>query len=122
MSESDSWLPPREQDLVDLCKKWDKGLNDPAAVAAFGWNQTEVTGTVTPINRFLIARAAYQEDNSSKNRLTKDEAKDAGKDAMRDFANTSIRYNKLMTEEQKREYGIHTPGSGSPIPVPTTSP
>jgi hypothetical protein len=27
-----------------------------------------------------------------------------------------------MTEEQKREYGIHTPESGSPVPVPITSP
>jgi hypothetical protein len=70
----------------------------------------------------MTARETYKEDNSGKNRLTKDEAKKMEKAALREFANTSIRYNKLMTEEQKREYGIHTPGSGSRVPVPTTSP
>jgi hypothetical protein len=67
----------------------------------------------------LTARTTYKQDNSSRNRL----AKETAKEAMRGFANTSIRYNKLMKEEDKRHYGIHTPdstpSSGTP---PTTYP
>jgi hypothetical protein len=54
----------------------------------------------------LTARAAYGETDSTKNRLVKDEAKDAAKSAMRDFANSSIRYNKQMNDENKLDYGI----------------
>jgi hypothetical protein len=42
---------------------------------------------------------------------------------VRDFANTSIRFNKLMADEQKLHYGIrpadktHTPG-GEPTTFP----
>jgi hypothetical protein len=122
MGEGESWLPTREQSLVDLCDKWARGLKSQPNITAFGWKQAEVTATLAAIEDFLAARVTYKGDNSRKNRLAKDEAKEAAMAAMRDFANTSIRYNKLMTEEQKREYGIHTPESGSPVPVPTTSP
>jgi hypothetical protein len=40
------WVPPREQDLVDLCQKWKSG-----------WNQTEVTATLGAADAFLTARA-----------------------------------------------------------------
>jgi hypothetical protein len=122
MSDGNSWPPRKEQDLADLCPKWKTGLEDPTVVAAFGWNQTEVTVILAPVNGFLTARTVYKQDDSSRNRLAKDEAKYVVKEAMRDFANTSIRYNKLMKEEDKRYYGIHTPGHPSPVPVPTTSP
>jgi hypothetical protein len=38
--------------------------------------------------------------------MAKDEAKEAAKSAMRDFANSNIRYNKQMTDEDKLVYGI----------------
>jgi hypothetical protein len=122
MTESESWLPSREQNLVDLCDRWARGLKSQPTISTFGWNQAAVTAAQAAIEDFLTARVTYKGDNSRKNRLAKDEAKEAAKNAMRDFANTSIRYNKLMTEEQKREYGIHTPEPGSPVKVPTTSP
>jgi hypothetical protein len=123
MSGSNSWLPTREQDLVDLCQKWTTGLENPANVTAFGWNQAEVTAALGPIDGFLTARTAYEQDDSHKNRVTKDEAKEAAKEAMRDFANTSIRFNKRMTKAQKEEYGIPTPDPiPTPIPAPTTYP
>jgi hypothetical protein len=58
------------------------------------------------IDAFLAAWDAYSDDNATGKCLTKDETKEAMTDAMRDFANTSIRYNKRMTEEQKLCYGI----------------
>jgi hypothetical protein len=119
MAEGDSWLPGKEQDLVDLCEKWDDGLDNPANTTAFGWNPAEVSSASARVHGFLTARTAYEKDNSSRNRLIKDEAKQAAKAAMRDFANTSIRHNKLMQEEDKRNYGIHTP---DPTPSPVTAP
>jgi hypothetical protein len=54
----------------------------------------------------LTARAAYEETDSTKNRLARDNAKDIAKSAMRDFANSSIRYNKQVKDEDKLDYGI----------------
>jgi hypothetical protein len=122
MSGGKSWLALRESTFVNLCKRWGAGLSNPALIAAFGWVQAYVSVTLAAIDAFLSAREIYHAIKTAKNRLTKDEAKEAAKSAMRDFANTSIRYNKLMTEEQKREYGIHTPKPGSPIPRPEIYP
>jgi hypothetical protein len=118
MSNED-WLPRKEQDLVDLCKKWDEGLGTPGNIAAFGWDQIEVTATLTAVDGFLTARGVYKDDNSTANRMAKDEARETAKAAMRDFANTSIRYNKLMMPEQKLYYGVRT---GDPTPSPTPKP
>jgi hypothetical protein len=114
-----SWLPRREQNFVDLCLRWKIGLEDPANVAAFGWDPAEVAVVLVAIDAFVMARMAYEQDNSTRNRLIKDEAKDATEHVMEDFANTSIRYNKLMKEENKQYYGIHTP---DPIPTPNPRP
>ncbi|MDR1030450.1 MAG: hypothetical protein LBL76_06210 [Treponema sp.] len=102
MSGNEDWVPETEQDLQDLCETWDDGLADPANTTAFGWKPEEVTLTRGRVSGFPAARAAYREDNSTRNRIKKDEAKEAAKADMRDFANTSIRYNKLMAEEDKR--------------------
>jgi hypothetical protein len=107
MANNGDWLPSREQDLADLCQKWKAGLENAANVTAFGWKQAEVTEVLGKVTAFLTARAAYEETDSTKNRMAKDEAKDAAKTAMRDFANGSIRFNKQMTPEDKQVYGIH---------------
>jgi hypothetical protein len=99
------WIPTREQDLVDLCGKWKSELENPANIAAYGWDQTEVTATLGKIDAFLTARSAYEADNSTAKRLTKDEAKEETVDAMRDFSNSSIRFNKKMTDAQKLVFG-----------------
>jgi hypothetical protein len=88
---SNERLQLREPDLADVCQKGKTGLGDPANVTAFGWIQTAVAAALGPIDTFLTARAAYGENDFSRNRLAKE--------AMRDFANTSIRFNKLMKEE-----------------------
>lgn len=106
MAHSD-WVPTREQDLVDLIGIWLIILADTAKVTAFGWVETEVTAVSGALNAFLTARAAYLSDNSSTNRLAKDETKEDAIDAMRDFANSSIRFNKRMDDETKERMGIH---------------
>jgi hypothetical protein len=114
-----SWLPRREQDFADLCAKWKAALEDPAVVAAFGWEQGEVTAVLAMLIAFLTARTAYEQVNSSRNRLVKDEARDMAERVMEGFANASIRYNKKMKEEDKQYYGIHTPDR---VPTANTAP
>jgi hypothetical protein len=118
-----NWLSGGEQNFADLCQRWKNGLGNPANVTAFGWNQTDVTAVLTAITAFLSARTAYQEDDSSRNRLIKDEAKDAAKAALRDFANSAMRFNKLMRDEDRLVYGLPPhDGSHTPDTEPTTFP
>lgn len=121
------WLSYREQDFADLCQKWKTGLGDAANVGAFGWKQTETAAVLAAVEEFLTARTDYENIDSSKNRLKKDEAKAAAKTAMRDFANSSIRFNKAMQDEDKLVYGLspvnrtHTAGS-APATFPEAEP
>jgi hypothetical protein len=112
---SKDWVPAREQDMADLCQKWKGGLSNPANVSAFGWNQADVTAVLGAIDAFLTARADYEADNSTAKRIAKDEAKEAAKTAMREFAHTGIRHNKLMKDEDRLFYGIR-PADGTPTP------
>ncbi|MDR2448080.1 MAG: hypothetical protein LBD58_12470 [Treponema sp.] len=119
------WLPTREQDLVDLCQKWRATLADPAKMTAYGWDQVECAEVLGKINAFLTARSAYESVNSTENRVAKDETKGEMVDAMREFANSSIRFNKKMDEAAKLFMGIHpkdtTPTShGIPASQPST--
>jgi hypothetical protein len=127
MANNGDWLPSREQDLADLCQKWKAGLENPANVTNFGWNQAEVTEALAKVAAFLTARTAYEEVDSTANRMAKDAAKEAAKSAMRDFANSSIRYNKQMKDEDKLVYGIRpvdrTPtAAGAPESYPEAEP
>jgi hypothetical protein len=127
MANNGDWLPSREQDLADLCQKWETGLENQANVTNFGWKQPEVTEALAKVTAFLTARAAYEEVDSTANRMAKDEAKDAAKSAMRDFANFAIRFNKQMRDEDKLVYGIRpvdrTPTSaGAPESYPEAEP
>jgi hypothetical protein len=106
-----------------LCVKWKGALEDPALAAAFGWDPAEAAVVLAYIIAFLSARAAYKEVNSSRNRLVKDEARKAAEHGMEVFANTSIRYNRKMKEEDKQDYGIHTPEyNPSSITAPASFP
>jgi hypothetical protein len=117
------WIPTREQDLVDLCEKWTAILGDTAKITAYGWDQTECAEISSKINRFLTARSAYETDDSSAKRLEKDEAKGETVDAMRDFANSSIRYNKKMPDADKLLMGIRpTDTTPTTHPAPASQP
>ena len=58
---STGWLPHREQELAGLCQKWKTGLENPANVTAFGWNQAAVTAVLGAADAFLTARAGFPE-------------------------------------------------------------
>jgi hypothetical protein len=116
MPNRDDWIPVQILLFVALCMKWKEGLENVANITAFGWLQTEIDKVLPKIIAFLTAQAAYEENNSSRNRLAKDDARDEAKRAMREFANTSIRYNPLMTPADRLVYGIR-PADTSSTPV-----
>jgi hypothetical protein len=122
MAHSD-WVPTKEQDLVDLIQKWIIVLTDTAKQTAFGWDSTECAEIANKLTAFLTARGVYETDNSTAHRLAKDEAKDEAVDAMRDFANASVRFNKKMSDEDKLVMGIR-PADTIPTthPTPTSQP
>jgi hypothetical protein len=125
MMAHNDWIPGREQDFVDLAARWKAGLSDAAKITAFAWDQAECAAAAGKIDAFLTARAAYDSDNSTAKRLAKDEAKGEAVDAMREFANAAVRFNKKMRDEDKLVYGIHpkdtTPTAhGTPSSQPDT--
>jgi hypothetical protein len=101
------WIPTREQNFVDLAAIWTATLQDTAKQTAYGWDVAECQAAAGKITAFLNARTAYETDNSTANRIVKDEAKSEAIDGMRDFANTSVRFNKRMNDENKLPLGIH---------------
>jgi hypothetical protein len=100
------WVPSREQDLADLAARWKAALSDPAKQAEYGWAAAECTALTAKIDGFLAARTAYEAADSTSNRIVKDEAKGDMIDAMRDFANASVRFNKRIPEQVKNGLGI----------------
>jgi hypothetical protein len=104
---SNEWLPRKEQDLVSLLARWDAWLNSTAKQKAFGWDTSECALVALKIGDFLSARIEYHISPMPENRLDKDEKKEVIEEAMRVFANSSIRYNTQMTDAERLFLGIH---------------
>ncbi|MDR1127431.1 MAG: hypothetical protein LBL06_04800 [Treponema sp.] len=109
MPRKEDWLPHREQDLVDFFELWLAILSDTLKQTAYGWDSTECTSVANKITAFLNARSLYEAENSLMHRIAKDEAKKEAVNAVREFANYAIRFNKKMTEKDKAPLGIHSP-------------
>ncbi|WP_059369150.1 hypothetical protein [Treponema endosymbiont of Eucomonympha sp.] len=116
------WIPAREQDLVDLAGKWAAALADSAKQTAFGWDDEECAAVEGKIADFLRAWDIYEADNSTVNRAGKDEAKGDAVDAMRDFANSAVRFNKRMRDDDKLFLGIHPADTPTSHGAPTSQP
>jgi hypothetical protein len=119
---SRDWLPEREVDLIEMMNIWYIWLSDTKKIAAFEWKSAECSNVILKIMNFLAARKDHHAVNSSVNRLLKDEAKVAAKTAMRNFANSSIRYNSNMAETDRLTLGIKDPAAHhTPRPDPIDS-
>jgi hypothetical protein len=121
-----NWVPRKEQDVVDLCKKWAAVLADSAKISAYGWDAAECAKVLGLINAFLTARGDYEVDDSTAKRIVKDEARAEAIGAMRDFANSSIRFNKKMDDAAKLFMGIGPKDTtltahGAPVSQPETA-
>lgn len=109
------WIPTREQDLIDVCGRWTTALTDSAKISAYDWDLVTCAAVLSAITAFVEARTNYEADNSTAHRLAKIEAKDAAVQMMRDFANSSIRFNKKMPDAEKLLFGIK-PADKTPTP------
>jgi hypothetical protein len=105
MAGSKAWLFSEEQDFVDLCQKWKTGLGDPEVAAIFGWDQRAIRAALTGIDAFLSARTRCEGDDSRGNRQAKDEAREAARAVMRDFANSSIHSGGRHDTTKAKEAG-----------------
>jgi hypothetical protein len=75
------------------------------------------------IGNFLAAREEYEASKTPENLLTKNEKKEEAIDAMRDFANSSVRFNEKMTDAEKLVLGIRpTDTTHTTHPAPTSQP
>jgi hypothetical protein len=117
-----SWIPRRTEDFVAFCTVWRTGLSDLAQGTAFGWVRETTMTLVSSIDGFLEAWEAYLEDNSSFNRRRKDMLREEAVRGIEDFANTSIRFNRKMTEPDKNRYGVFSRKPPHPVPVPVSVP
>jgi hypothetical protein len=117
--KSGHWIPEGEQDLVDLLARWDEYLSSASKRTEFGWDVAECSSATLKIGNFLSARLEYHANNSSGNLFIKNAARKAVVAMMRDFANSSIRYNKKMTDADKLYLGIKKRAShNAPQPAP----
>jgi hypothetical protein len=123
MPHSTDTIPRREQDLADLCEKWVPTLSDQTKQTAFDWDQAECNTVTGAIEAFLTARSTYETNDSHRNLLIKNEKKEVAIDAMRDFINSEIRYNKKMPDVDKFFLGVR-PADTKPTrqPVPSSQP
>jgi hypothetical protein len=120
---SKTWLPKREDALVDLMAIWQVKLPTSALQTAYGWVAAECTATVSAITTFTAARTAYQAAPTKGNHDLKEETKKAAVEAMRKFARERIRFNSKMNVAQKEEMGMLPPDpEPTPVPVPKTAP
>jgi hypothetical protein len=110
------WIPTRVLEFTELVKVWTALLPNAEKQTAFGWDPAECATAVQVLNAFLAAWEAYEGDQTTEKRLTRDEARNAAGAAMRDFANSSIRYNKKMSDEEKAHLGIHVRDT-TPMPI-----
>ncbi|MDR2739915.1 MAG: hypothetical protein LBB68_08820 [Treponema sp.] len=113
------WIPSKESDFQELVSKWETELADSAKRTAYGWVAEECERVLALLTDFTVKRAAYASVDSTENRIAKDAALKAAADAMRDFANTSIRYNHRMSPDAKKHMGVDTRDKTiTEVPVP----
>jgi hypothetical protein len=101
------WMPRKEQDRLQLMGTWKAGLGNTVYKTQFGWVEAECNALITLIDKAQSAYANYVEDNSSTRRITKDRAMEDATQGMRDFARSSIRFNKKMSAEYKAIFGVY---------------
>jgi hypothetical protein len=109
MMASHDWIPGKERDRLELMKTWNEGMANPVYKSQFGWADADCSAVSGKIDKALSAHNNYVADNSTPRRITKDRAMKEAPDAMRDFANSGIRFNKKMAPEYKIVFGIHEP-------------
>ena len=100
------WIPGKELDRIELMKRWNEGLANPVYKTQFGWADADCTAVTGKIEAAVSGYHSYVADNSTARRIAKDRAMQEAVTAMREFANSNIRYNKKMAAEYRIVFGI----------------
>jgi hypothetical protein len=100
------WIPGKEPDRIELMKRWNEGLENPVYKTQFGWAGADCAAVTGKIEAALSSYNSYTADNSTARRIAKDRAMQEALRAIREFANSSIRYNKKMAAEYRIVFGI----------------
>lgn len=111
------WLGSKENDFSHTCDIWVEVLSNEESVEAYEWKPLDCGEVLGKIDAYQAARDAYANDDSTVRCLKKNEAKDEARKIMREFANTSIRFNKKVDEVTRQYLGIRPKDT-----VPTTHP
>jgi hypothetical protein len=107
------WIPTIEGELVALIREWVKMLEDADKIVAFGWEAEVCAAVNIKLKAFLQAYAAYCRNDTSRNAFIKAGARKTAEAVMRVFANTSVRWNTLMPDEDKQTLGIRPRKTGN---------
>ncbi|MDR2927331.1 MAG: hypothetical protein LBV41_03905 [Cytophagaceae bacterium] len=117
------WIPSRENEFEDLCKKWVEELQTESNIVTFKWDADMCKDVANKIVSYLNAYTAYKENNSTLMRFAKDYAKKTAKAAIRQFSNTSVRFNINMDATNRLVMGIRPRESRhTPRPRPSSRP
>jgi len=123
MAAKKDWIPRKESELVPLMTFWRTQLGQLTVRNDFGWDMDDCYPVIAAITAFFDALDAYKAAPTNGNREYKDDLKAAAVEKMRAFARTDIRFNKIMTVPQKREYGVREADTEpTPIAPPAAGP
>lgn len=115
-SMSKNWIPEKELEYVELCRKWSVMLKSQEIISMFGWDTKQCAAVLKVLDAFLAAHAMFKDVDSTANRMTKNELKKETMTLIRSFANSYVRYNPNMDAAARLDMGIRLPDS-----TPTTS-
>jgi hypothetical protein len=117
------WIKRSDPEFADQGDKWALVLADVAKQTAFGWDTTTCAEVGAKLAAFTVARTAYLSDNSTENRIIRDNARAAAVSAMRLFASQFVRNNPKVRDEDKFFLGVRIPDKTStPSAIPDTMP
>lgn len=100
------WLSRTDEGFYEQSGKWSVMLENETNQTNFKWETEDCMSVAGAINAFRTAYKDYKVVNSTKNRIAKDEAKKIAMSSMREFASSSVRYNKRMDEASRFQLGI----------------
>jgi hypothetical protein len=117
ISMSKNWIPEKELEYVAMCRKWVQILRNETLITAYKWDATLCSKLQSELEAYINARNAYEEVDSTANRTAKNTLRKSAAGSMREFANSSVRYNRDMDASARMEMGIKSPDN-TPTPAP----
>lgn len=100
------WISRNDEKFFKLCEKWILMLKSETLRTRYKWDDDDCTAVLHDIAISTGAFITYKDNNSTKNRIAKDDAKKIATKSIRAFAASSVRYNQRMDDAARFELGI----------------